>query len=412
MGSNTGETGGGSNDDSSRNNIKSRLDNRFERYLSLRGGTRGEESSSNTSKADIHNINTTTVQQEDDGNWNHITSPFKYTSTPSSLVDDDKTAESSTSPSVFTNVVRSQTVDRFSNIFMERIGNVMSSGKLSAAWQDGGGGGGSSMISWLLTDYSPEAKDKNVKAAINPNDYTAERNMMAPYFTPIVWGSSCMVITLLSIRTGRWYQGRQTAINTASRTEYWKGKQYVSNRATQSLQDVRHTKPLQPTQSNNPLHPRKAYLGSQVKKMASNLNTLPVDLAVSMLVGISTTLFLTRPQELMQDFARAPLLKGKSVFAEELCTPFSDEMKNINEMTYTYTPYKDLEAQQQTVIPYSELWRDENLGEFDSLRAVRDFVHNCHKREELERRKTEKRETIDGSSDEEDDIDHNNVFIC
>ena len=411
MGSNTGETGGGSNDDSSRNNIKSRLDNRFERYLSLRGSG-GEESSSNTSKSDIDNINTTTVQQEDDGNWNAVTSPFKSTSKSSSLIFDDKTAESSTSPSVFTNVVRSQTVDRFSNIFMERIGNVMSSGKLSAAWQDGGG---SSMISWLLTDYSPEAKDKNnSKAAINPNDYTAERNMMAPYFTPIVWGSSCMVITLLSIRTGRWYQGRQTAINTASRTEYWKGKQYVSNRATtQSIQDVRHTKPLQQTQSNNPLHPRKAYLGSQVKKMASSLNTLPVDLAVSMLVGISTTLFLTRPQELMQDFAKAPLLKGKSVFAEELCTPFSDEMKNINEMTYTYTPYKDSEAQQQQkMIPYSELWKDGNLGEFDSLRAIRDFVHNCHKREELERRKTEKRETIDGSSDEEDDIDHNNVFIC
>ena len=412
MGSNTGETGGGGgNDDSSRNNIKSRLDNRISLYMS------GGEESSSTSKADIDNINTTTIQQEDDGSWNHVTSPFKSTSKSSSLID-DKTSESSmsTSPSVFTNVVRSQTVDRFSKIFMERIANVMSSGKLSAAWQDGGGGGGggSSMISWLLTDYSPEAKDKNnSKVAINPNDYTAERNMMNPHFTPIVWGSSCMVITLLSIRTGRWYQGRQ-AINTASRTEYWKGKQYISNRATtQSLQDVRHTKPLQQTQnSNNPLNPRKgAYLGSQVKKMASSLNTLPVDLAISMLVGISTTLFLTRPQELMQDFAKAPLLKGKSVFAEELCTPFSDEMKNINEMTYTYTPYKGSEAQQQKVIPYSELWRDENLGEFDSLRAIRDFVHNCHQREELERRKTEKR-VVDSSSDEDDDVDHNNVFIC
>ena len=122
MGRNTGETGGGSNDDGSRHNIKSRLDNRFERYLSLRGS--GGEESSNTSNADIYNINTTTVQQEDDGNWNHVTSPFKSTSKSSSLID--KTTESSTSPS-FTNVVRSQTVDRFSNIFMERISNVMSS---------------------------------------------------------------------------------------------------------------------------------------------------------------------------------------------------------------------------------------------------------------------------------------------
>lgn len=86
-------------------------------------GSGGEEESNNTvSKADI-DINITTIQKEGDGNWNHVTSPFKSTSKSSSLiVDDDKTAEASTkTPSVFSNLERSQIVDRFSNIFMERI---------------------------------------------------------------------------------------------------------------------------------------------------------------------------------------------------------------------------------------------------------------------------------------------------
>jgi hypothetical protein len=38
------------------------------------------------------------------------------------------------------------------------------------------------------------------------------------------------------------------------------------------------------------------------------------------------------------------------------------------------------------VISYSELWKEENSGEFDSLRAVRDFVANCHERDERIRR--------------------------
>jgi hypothetical protein len=40
------------------------------------------------------------------------------------------------------------------------------------------------------------------------------------------------------------------------------------------------------------------------------------------------------------------------------------------------------EEEGAVVVPYSELWKDENLGGYGSLRAVRDFVANCREREE------------------------------
>lgn len=135
----------------------------------------------------------------------------------------------------------------------------------------------------------------------------------------------------------------------------------------------------------------------------ASLNTLPVDMALSMLVGISTTVFLTSPSNLMADLSRAPLLEGRSALAEELCAPFAQEVERVNAAYHTYTPYDanndgaDAPAQRRAV-SYSELWRDENLGDFDGLRAVRDFVCNCRARERVARRLVE----ADGGADRRD----------
>ncbi|KAL7528231.1 hypothetical protein ACHAXR_002339 [Thalassiosira sp. AJA248-18] len=325
--------------------------------------------------------------------WNHFTTPLSTTHEPlPSPTKDDKKPKYST-PSVFSDLERSQTVDKFMKIFMERIGNVMSSGKLSQAWQGsnvstvGGGGGGSSMFSWLLTDYSPEAKTTNRQTQqqkiINPDDYAAERKMIHPHLTPAIWGSSCMIVTLFSMRLGRWYQGRSlgSSVNKASHASSISSSK--STNAVKSLYDVRHAKNHHHQSDNgkNPFDSRKELTNN----LKASLNTLPVDMALSMLVGISTTLFLTRPDYLMKDVSNAPLLPGKSALAEELCLPFREEMKRVNTMFHTYTPYnansKDTMPVQRQVVPYSDLWREENLADFDSLRAIRDFVINCHERE-------------------------------
>ena len=460
MGSDKGDGSAGRNasdgdGNSSSNNTVVVARNRFEDYLNMKsknnnskeddydsgpGGTISEEFSTECTTSS-NQKNTT----QDDGDnsssiWNHFTTPLNPTSQSSPPPLDTKPTtynNNNTTPSIFSDLERSQTFDKFANIFMECIGNAMSSGKLSAAWQergdsngsDGTGGSGSgSIFSLLLTDYSPDAKDKNKnnsKAAaseqINPNDYRAERDMMTPHFTPIVWGSSCMVITLVSLRLGRWYQGRyvNTAFNssTSSRmNNYTTSKSTNNNIKHQNIQDVRQTNAFH--NNTTSFDPRKE---EATNKLFSSLSTLPVDMALSMLTGISTTIFLTRPHYLMRDFAKSPLIEGKSVLAEESCRPFSEEMKNINSRLYTYTPYYNViqqannsnedgknAIQQRRVVPYSELWKDENLGEFDSLRAIRDFVVNCHERER--RAKEEEQEAQERGKD--DAGDDNDVFIC
>ena len=396
------------------------LSNRFEEYFNIKNNEDdGNANSSKTNNIDHNNTSSYSSSPQENHNagiWNHFTTPLNPSRELPSQHDDDRNKISYFyTPSIFSDLERTQTFDKFANIFMERMGNVMSSGKLSAAWKDSNDnyGGGGSIFSWLLTDYSPEGikntTNNNNSERIDPNDYNAERNMMTPHFTPIVWGSSCMVITLLSIRTGRWYQGRY--VGQTSRNIYTaKNKASSSTNSVKSIQDVRHIKQQQTHNINNPFNPQRELKNN----ILSSLSTLPVDLALSILVGISTTLFLTERYQLMKDFAHAPLLEGKSVLAEELCVPFSKEMKNINDGMYTYTKYNDPNSskdgttvEQRQVVPYSELWKDENLGEFDSLRAIRDFVYNCHERE-----KRNQKEKDEDSGDDADNVDAYDVFVC
>lgn len=276
-------------------------------------------------------------------------------------------------PAVFTDLERSTTLDRFAEIFADRLGDALSSGKLAAAWQNPGG---SSMFAWLWTDHSPDSKETS-RIRLDPADYAAERNMIQPHLAPMIWGSGCMAITLFSLRAGRWYQGGAAAnalghgLRTAGRTGAPPRSPNVG-----ALRDVRRAPPHP---NGHPFDPRKA----QSERDMSSLGTLPVDFAVSMLVGISAAVFLTTPVRFMKDLSKAPSLEGKSVLAEELCAPFRQEMERVNRGTYAYTPHAAAGAApaRRRVVPYADLWREEHLGDFESLRAVREFVARCRARE-------------------------------
>mmetsp|Transcript_7017 Transcript_7017/g.17421 ORF Transcript_7017/g.17421 Transcript_7017/m.17421 type:complete len:431 (-) Transcript_7017:190-1482(-) len=359
------------------------ISNNFENYLKMK----------NLQKEDIN-----AQDAADPVEWNHFTGPLDPTRQTSSLPARETPKHST--PSVFSDLERSQTVDKFVNVFMERMGDAMSSGKLSQAWRrssigDGGGDGvsGSSMFSVLLTDHSPANNDRHQPGRINPDDYDVERKLMEPHFTPMIWGSSCMFLTLISLRFGRWYQGRYvgetlsiSSSSSNSKSNHTNSSQRMAS--IKSLQDVRRAGKNQPYNnmiSNSPFNPHKELTDN----FKASLNTLPVDMALSTLFGISTTVFLSRPHDLMKDFSSAPLLEGKSALAEELCLPVREEMENVNKMFHTYTPYKNANNEdipdQRRVVPYSDLWKDENLGEFESLRAIRDFVVNCHERDNVAR---------------------------
>jgi hypothetical protein len=147
------------------------------------------------------------------------------------------------------------------------------------------------------------------------------------------------------------------------------------------LHDLRSNKssPQSYGQYNDNMNMGKHPSSYQKNALLSNLSTLPVDLAISLLVGISTSIFLTRPEDLLQDVSKAPLLQGKSVLREELCPPFIREMEQINRGYHTYTPSNADEKKQ--IVSFQDLWKDENIGDFATLKAIRDFVANCHRAE-------------------------------
>lgn len=348
---------------------------------------------------------------QQDENWNHFLTPLKPVSlpTPSSSSNGSSQTSSTTmneetkQKSVFSDLERTQTIDRFGHIFMNQMGNVMTSGKLTTAW--GGGSSNtsnnsSSMFSWLFVDYSPEAtkQEKTTTSQttiINPNDYAAERRMITPHLTPFVWGTTYVAVTLCSLRLGRWYQGRTLGRAAAAPSSSYHNKLNHTTTTSASvmersrLQDLRSSKPSQSyghysDNMNMGNHPSSYQ--NQKNALLSNLSTLPVDLAISLLVGISTSIFLTRPEDLLQDVSKAPLLPGKSVLREELCPSFSREMEQVNQGYHAYTPSSGNGVEEkQVVVPFQELWKDENIGDFASLNAIRDFVSNCHRAENADK---------------------------
>ncbi|KAL7455290.1 hypothetical protein ACHAWC_006837 [Mediolabrus comicus] len=356
------------------------LSGNFRNYMKLKQQHNGDDSRQDDSN-----------DEQEEKQWNHFTTPLKPT--PQHNTDQQQEAQTKDTTynphtkSVFSDLERTQTVDKFGHIFMNRMGDVMTSGKLSAAWgqQDSPS---TSLISLLYTDYSPNAtrqreRSDSAKTKINPKDYAAERRLMQPHFTPFVWGATCGAITLVSMRLGRWHQARTTtlgksnsAFNSNSNGSLLNSPNYASTMTSKNtLQDMRRSKPPQSYGNYNNNRPSNNQL--------SSLSTVPVDLAISLLVGISTSIFLTRPDDLLKDFAKTPLLQGKSVLSEELCQPFSQEMYRINQGYHVYNAPSIDNSTEKQVISFQELWKDDNIGELESLKAIRDFVVNCHKREHI-----------------------------
>jgi hypothetical protein len=359
------DNGGSQGDDESPKDKKQIfLSNNFFNYRSNKFNSRDQEPNHNAKQrknAPCMNTNDSSRSSLRD----HFLAPL----TDTSIKKDPKAmpTESST-PSVFTDAERSKTLDSFSKIFMQQIGDAISSGKLSRAWYGGNIGG-----SWLTTDYSKIGTWFDDLQNVDSKDYVAERKMIQPHLTPFVWGVTCSAITLFSLRFGKWYQTRKLGPTFIPKSNNVTDKTVTKLTDTSSMQDLRSNIPNNyATYSTNARYSPKETSGITFE----NLMSLPVDMALSMLIGISTSVYLTQPQTLMRDLSEAPLLEGKSVFAEELCGPFTEEMEKINEMVHAYCVNPNDDVQKEAV-SFKEMWRDENLGEFESLRAVRNFVRNC-----------------------------------
>eukprot|EP01083_Nonionella_stella_P073529 198928_1 len=159
----------------------------------------------------------------------------------------------------------------------------------------------------------------------NAAEYKEELQLIKPHFKPFIWGIGTAITLFASFRLSKF---------TGALRLQQKGGYVFDN--------------LKRNQSKT--------------EQLSGLSSLPIDLFLSFLAGFSASLFLIDERKLQQDLSQAPLVKGRSLLADELCADFTKEFKEIPK----------------------EFWKKRALNESsnkgDSIDNIKAFVHNCQKR--------------------------------
>jgi hypothetical protein len=413
------------------------------------------------------NTTTATTPRGDDGvkYYNHFTTPFTP-STNTSITNDNmpttdqqQQQQQQQTTSVFSDLQRSQTVDRFITILTNQLSFALSSGKLTHAWKQ------------QPPSPNAAAATKNENNTTVIDYYGLERNIIMPHITPFVWGGSAILVTLFSLRFGRWYQsysmmnyssslsssvvvgGRINSNSSSSNNVngignmirryidgssssnnsskyYHPPNQHNMQQSSSTIQDVRQQQVSLLENSMKYNNTAGAGTVGKGEEIFQSIGSLLVDISLSLLFGISTTLFLIDRYQLLQDVVSLPLRilndddnddneattidnsigsrnVNRSVIVEELCIPFSIEMDKINTSSMIVqrnTPHRRHDDNKDKVdnkeivedtttttetVSYSELWKDENLNDYITLRSIRDFVTNCHIYDRMKREKSD-----------------------
>lgn len=180
--------------------------------------------------------------------------------------------------------------------------------------------------------YSVVKDGVHKKAWNGPNEekYKQELSILRPHFRPVVWGFGSALAVFASFRAS----GSVRFMAAARSVFGW-------NRSSNRMMD-------NPTNSSN---------SQRLDKIATLQRgfSIPVDLFLSTLIGCSVSLFLTDPNKLKKDLERIPLVSGKSLVSDELCSDFIAQ-------------YQQYEKSDQIIL-------DE---------ALKNFIFNCQKRIDVE----------------------------
>ena len=171
----------------------------------------------------------------------------------------------------------------------------------------------------------------------NAEQYSSELALLKPHFTPILWGVGCSVVSFAAFRLSGAVRISRSSSSVGG---------YTFSRLSSPL-DVRAG-----GGAANEAEAKSRLLGRML--------TIPVDLSLSFLIGCSATIFLTETDKLQKDVSTIPLVKGRSLVADELCHDF----------TSLYRKY-----------PQS-MWDNTKITEdaHPSLGAIQKFVKNCERR--------------------------------
>jgi len=168
------------------------------------------------------------------------------------------------------------------------------------------------------------------KAALTSVDYETELSILKPHFQPFVWGIGTTLALFASFRISK-FTGALKMSKTGGGYEF------------KNLKKGSSLKQREPEQQ------------------LSDAFSIPADIFLSLIVGASAAVFLTDITRIEQDLAAIPLVKGRSLVAEELCTDFIKEYNNLP----------------------MDLWKSKDAMESSSIKAIQLFIDNCQKRDRL-----------------------------
>lgn len=197
-----------------------------------------------------------------------------------------------------------------------------------------------------------------------PQQYCFERHKLEKYVNPLKYGAGATIFLFLTFRvTGsaqfqswRKYlmaQRRPNAFHTSSSPHHHRKSTF-----TDASSGGRSAPPAPP----------KGYLEAkrerEVQAALSSMRLI-TDILVSVSTGTSGSLMLLHAHEgtMRQDFEQAPLVSGRSVVADEMCTPFLNILDS----------YKASSCVSES---------DNNLN----LRSFLTFTENCRARRDVEAR--------------------------
>lgn len=193
-------------------------------------------------------------------------------------------------------------LDAFFSVFQKKLSSASQSGRHKAAW-------------------------RGEDAA----QYASELHHAREHYTPFMWGIGCAFVTFASFRISRGYRLKMQKRNQS-------GVGAAAIRSEHAFGEEQERK----------------------FKLVDQAISIPVDLILSLAVGASATLFLSDADKMRDDFAKIPLVKGRSLLSEELCADFTSQ-------SYRFSSVMNSRQHQN-----------------QSLDAIRDFVSNCQKRSAYE----------------------------
>lgn len=167
-------------------------------------------------------------------------------------------------------------------------------------------------------------------------DYSDELNILKSNFKPLIWGVGTAFVVFSTFRISK-YTGKLVKTHPNDSSSPSSSSFFFRYRFENSSRYSRST-----------------------KEQLSDLASVPLDLLLSFFIGTSTAIFLTDEEKVMQDIGTIPLVKGKSLISETLCTPFLKEYQKVD----------------------PALWKSKEGRNSSSLQTIQTFCRNCQKRQD------------------------------